>query len=85
MANEARPISHGHDLGEGLGRGGQQEEAATDAAGEGEPGQMPGAGGPGRRSSGRDPEMDPTLPNTRDTVLVTLAITGGRPRASRAG
>ena len=36
-------------------------------------------------SSGRDPAAEPTPENTSATVLVTFALTGGRPRASSAG
>ena len=36
-------------------------------------------------SSGRDPSTEPTPVNTRATVLVTFAVTGGRPTASSAG
>ena len=36
-------------------------------------------------NSGRDPSTEPTPVNTRATVLVTFAVTGGRPMASNAG
>src|SRR5689334_2712623 len=41
--------------------------------------------GPCPSSSGREPQIDPTPLNTTATVLVTLAVTGGRPTSSRAG
>ncbi len=36
-------------------------------------------------SSGREPAAAPTAVNISATVLVTFALTGGRPRASSAG
>ena len=40
---------------------------------------------PWPRSSGREALTEPTLLSTRATVLVMLAVTGGRPVASSAG
>jgi len=36
-------------------------------------------------SSGREPQTDPALLNTRATVLDTFAVRGGNPTARRAG
>ena len=41
--------------------------------------------GPCPLSSGRNPQTDPALLNTSETVLVTLALTGESPAASNAG
>ena len=41
--------------------------------------------GPWPSSSGREPSTDPMPLNTTATVLVTLAVTGGRPTSSSAG
>ena len=37
------------------------------------------------RNSGLEPVIEPALEQTRATVFVTLALTGGRPAASSAG
>ena len=73
-----------HQLLERLGRRQEEQDRPNDAA-------QHGRGGQGRdrrawpRSSGRDALTEPTLLRTRATVLVMLAVTGGRPVASSAG
>ena len=72
-----------HDPLEGAGRREQQQHRPGRPAEHGGDGQRHEAAAPGRASSGREALTEPTLLSTSATVLVTLAVTGGRPIAEQ--
>ena len=84
MAIDGESEQKGHHLLETL-SGRRQQQDGADTPPTAATGAIRLSHGPWPSSSGGEPSTDPMPLNTKATVLVTLAVTGGSPTNSRAG